>query len=90
MAPSTAIVTAAGKRLLTTAQLISGMATPGSEALIWNRSPIVSIEVIPAYFRNRNTMMVITTMATNEPGTFFENRGVRNMITILSIPTAVE
>ena len=32
----------------------------------------------------------MTTMATNEPGIFLEMRGVKTMMMILSMPTAVE
>ena len=59
----------------------------GTEVPIRNRSPIVSTVSTPAYVFNRYTAVVITTMATSEPGTFFDSRGVKTIMAMLTTPT---
>ena len=50
---------------------------------------MVSIEFTPQYCCNIQAAKVMTTIATNEPGIFFEKRFVFVIITMLKKPTAV-
>ena len=50
---------------------------------------MVSIEFTPQYCCNIQAAKVIKTIATNEPGIFFEKRFVFVIITMLKSPTAV-
>ena len=50
---------------------------------------MVSIGFIPQYCCNTQAAKVMTTIATNEPGIFFEKRFVFVIITMLKKPTAV-
>ena len=90
IAPSMAMVMAGDIRLWMVSQVIPGTATSGSSELMLNRSPIVAMLSMPAYFFRRKTMTVISTMAMSEPGIFFENFGVMAMIKILNTPTSVD
>ena len=95
IAPSIAIVKAAGINDRITLHVDSpsarfnsgniGAGTPVGNSYM---SPIVFISSIPANFFNNHTTSVIITIATNEPGIFFDIFGVRIMISKLVNPIA--
>ena len=87
MAPSTAMVMATGNRFFTASQLRVGTVASGKAAWMLKRSPIVSMQVMPPYCLRHHTATVTRTMATNEPGIFFENFGVTAMMKMLTTLT---
>ena len=48
---------------------------------------MVSIDVMPQYCLSSKAAIVITMIATSEPGIFLLNRGVSVIITMLTMPT---
>ena len=87
IAPNTAIVMATGNKSLMASQLRVGMAASGNSDLMVKRSPMVSMESMPAYVFNTYTPIVTTIIAIREPGIFFENRGVMAIMMMLRILT---
>ncbi len=71
IAPNTAIVMATGNKSLMASQLRVGMAALGNSDLMVKRSPMVSMESMPAYVFNTYTPIVTTIIAIREPGIFF-------------------
>ena len=88
MAPSMAMVNAVGKSVSMTSKFITGAAAFGSDGSMVNRSPMVSMPVMPNFSRRKYTITVITTIAMSEPGIFFEIFGLSAIIPIETIPTA--
>ena len=80
---------ATGNRFLTASQFKLGTTASGNSDWMVKRSPMVSMQVMPPYIFIRYTAIVTTTMATNEPGIFFENLGVTAMMMILMMLTIV-
>ena len=87
MAPSTAMVIAGATRLFIVSHVITGTCTSGMALLTLKRSPMVSMLVMPAYCFRSRAAMVITMIATSEPGIFLLNFGVMAMIITLTTPT---
>ena len=79
---------------LITSQVSWGICAPGNWLEIEKRSPMVSMEVMPAYCLSNRAAMVIKMMAIRLPGNFFnrsllcDNRGQRAMTITEPIPTA--
>ena len=71
MAPRIAMVMAGAANPLMVSHESAGMVASGSEELMLNRSPMVSIVVTPAKFFNNRTATVMMMMATRDPGIFF-------------------
>ena len=86
IAPKMAIVIAGDTRFLIVSHESAGTVASGSELLIANRSPIVSMLSTPANCLRSNAATVITMIATSEPGIFLLTFGVSIMITTLTIP----
>ena len=67
---------------------MAGTCTSGMALLTLKRSPMVSMLVMPAYCLRSRAAMVITMIATSEPGIFLLNFGVMAIITTLTMPTS--
>jgi len=89
IAPSTAMVIAAGSKPFIASQFSVGTSAPGNCAFILKRSPIVSMESTPTYVLSTYTNKVMAMIAISDPGIFLENLGVIAMIMILAILTIV-
>ena len=89
MAPNTAMVTAGPTRLLMVSHDRAGTVASGSSEWMLKRSPMVSMEVMPAYCLSSRATTVMMMIATSEPGTFLLKRGVRAMMTTLATPITV-
>ena len=66
---------------------MAGTCMLGISLLTLKRSPMVSIDVMPQYCFSSKAAIVMTMMATSEPGIFLLNLGVMAIIITLTIPT---
>ena len=84
MAPRMAMVMAGETSPLTTSHVSWGTCAPGSSLEMEKRSPMVSMEVTPAYCLSSSAATVIRMMAISEPGSFWskEERGLRKRATL--------
>ena len=86
MAPRMAMVMAGERSPLMLSQLSDGMSASGTDGLISKRSPMVSTWMLK-YSVMMMPAMVMTMIATSEPGTFLLTMGVQAMMTMERMPT---
>ena len=88
IAPRTAMTIAGGISDFIVLKDNAGNVASGSLLLMAKWSPIVVIDVIPAYFLNSNADTVIIIIAISDPGIFLLNFGDIAITITLTIPIA--